>query len=383
MATKTVEIKRIEAGQRELLVWLSGIAQPLELPWFWVRDHSQDPESMDPVTRQRTVDSFAIDRDIHPDRSELRDGVIEVRWPDGGLSVLSSDLLSEAVAVSDIGSPTAVATEHRLWHSADDLANRSGGSAIGHEPVTYEEVMGSDGALARWVGAIAQNGFGLLSGAPADVAGTEALANRVGYVRRTIFGDVWTVSTEVVDHADSSYSTAYLEPHTDGTYSHDGPGLQLFACVSRAGTGGDSVLLDGFAAAEQLRVEQPEAYELLTTVNVPAHYIEHGVELRALRPTIRLAPNRSVEQVSFNNYDRSAFILPADKLRDWYDAYDALHRLIIDESRWWTYRLEPGDTLLFDNWRCLHGRLAYRGQRKFYGCYLNHEDLESRLRVMN
>ncbi len=377
MTTMTAEIERIEAGERNLRVWLSGFPDPLELPWFWVRDHSQDPQSMDPETHQRTVDSFAIDRDIRPSECRLVDGQVGVRWGDGTSSTLSPGLLAEAVSVSGLGGRPTEAEGPALWHSSEQLA------AVSGDPVTYQDVMNSDQALTRWLGDVAENGFGLIADAPADVQSTEALANRVGYVRRTIFGDVWTVSTEVVDHADSSYSTGYLEPHTDGTYSHDGPGLQLFACVERAAKGGESILVDGFAAAEHLRVEEPDAFELLATVDVPAHYIEQGVELRALRPTIRLAPGGAVEQVSFNNYDRSAFILPADKLRAWYDAYDAFHRLIVDESRWWTYGLEAGDILLFDNWRCLHGRQSYAGRRKFYGCYLNHEDLESRLRVMN
>jgi trimethyllysine dioxygenase len=249
------------------------------------------------------------------------------------------------------------------------------------QPISYDEVIGSDEGVAAWVNAIAQFGFGLVTGTPSDIESATELANRVGYVRRTIFGDMWVLSSQEVDHADSAYSTTYLEPHTDGSYSHDGPGLQLFACVERSGTGGDSILVDGFAAAEALRADNPDAFGLLSTVEVPAHYVEHGVELRARRPTIRLDANGAVEQVTFNNYDRSAFLLPPDQLRDWYAAYGALHDLIIDEGRWWTHRLEPGDTLLFDNWRCLHGRLAYTGARKFHGCYLNHEDLESRLRV--
>ena len=141
-------------------------------------------------------------------------------------------------------------------------------------------------------------------------------------------------------------------------------------------------MLDGFAAAEVLRDQNPDSFELLTTVEVPAHYIEDGVELRARRPTIRLAPDGSVEQVTFNNYDRSPFLLPPDQLRRWHDAYSQLHDLIIDQDRWWTHRLEPGEVLLFDNWRCLHGRMAYTGARKCHGCYLNHGDLESRLRVL-
>ena len=48
----------------------------------------------------------------------------------------------------------------------------------------------------------------------------------------------------------------------------------------------------------------------------------------------------------------------------------------------WHRVLRPGDALLFDNWRVLHGRLAYTGKRTLCGAYLNHEDFESRLRLL-
>ena len=42
----------------------------------------------------------------------------------------------------------------------------------------------------------------------------------------------------------------------------------------------------------------------------------------------------------------------------------------------------PGEVLLFDNWRVLHGRAAYEGERRLCGTYLNWEDFESRLRLL-
>ena len=46
----------------------------------------------------------------------------------------------------------------------------------------------------------------------------------------------------------------------------------------------------------------------------------------------------------------------------------------------WVHVLQPGEAMLFDNWRVLHGRKAYSGTRTLCGAYLNHEDFESRLR---
>ncbi len=241
--------------------------------------------------------------------------------------------------------------------------------------------MDDERVLAGWLGSIRVLGFGLARGIPTSIDGAESVANRVGYVRRTVFGDMWTLSSEVRAHADSAYDTTFLEPHTDGSYATDAPGLQLFACSERTGEGGESILVDGFAAAEELRQREPDAFALLTQTHVPAHYIEADTELRASRPTLRLDPDGRLVQVTFNNYDRSPFLLLPRQMRHWYEAYRAFHELLNDQAAWWVHRLEPGDLLLFDNWRCLHGRMSFTGKRVFHGCYLNHEDFESRLRV--
>jgi trimethyllysine dioxygenase len=64
-----------------------------------------------------------------------------------------------------------------------------------------------------------------------------------------------------------------------------------------------------------------------------------------------------------------------------YDALRAFDNLANGESMQWREVLRPGEALLFDNWRTLHGRFAYVGKRTMCGAYVNHEDFESRLRI--
>ncbi len=356
---------RAEAAGARLRVWVDGQDAAIEFPWFWVRDHSEDPASLDPDNLQRSVDTFAIDPAIQPSSVELIDGTIHVAWPDGQpISLLGPSTLAWCL-------PPAPATR-TLWRDADSLDVR---------PHEWSAVMADHEALGAWLIDIDTHGFGRLAGAPTDAAAATALADRLGYVRHTIFGGTWTLSSEVTAHADSAYGADTLLPHTDGSYSHDGPGLQFFVCSERTGTGGESVLVDGFAAAAALAASDPDAFAVLSEVEVPGRYVEDGVYLVARRPTIRLDGNGDVQQITLNNYDRAPFVLPEPTLSKWYRAYAALHELVREESSWWTTRLEPGDVLLFDNWRCLHGRLAYTGCRVFHGAYLNHEDFESRLRT--
>ena len=113
---------------------------------------------------------------------------------------------------------------------------------------------------------------------------------------------------------------------------------------------------------------------------MPGQYIGDGAHLMSSRPVFRHDQTGELVQVSFNNGDRAPFLLEPDEQRAFYDALRAFEDLANDERLQWRHVLAPGEAMLFDNWRVLHGRKAYSGTRTLCGAYLNHEDFESRLR---
>ena len=235
--------------------------------------------------------------------------------------------------------------------------------------------------MLRWLSLVEEFGFALTTGAQASLAGTEALVKRVGYVRETIFGGMWEFSANM-KFKDTAYTSVAIGPHTDGTYSKDSPGFQMFQCLQFDGSGGDSTLVDGFKVAETIRNSDPKAFELLTEVKVPAHYLGDGVHLRAEHPIITLDHNGDVSQIAYNNYDRAPLRLPAARMTEFYRALTLFHRLINDPTYEISMRLLPGTVLFFDNWRTLHGRHSFQGHRHMCGAYVNMEDFQSKLRVL-
>jgi len=241
--------------------------------------------------------------------------------------------------------------------------------------------MGSDDGVRLWLTTIAQYGFAIVTDTPTTTSATEDLIRRVGYVRETIFGGFWEFTADL-SKADLAYTNVHLSAHTDGTYSHDAPGLQMLHCLYFDGIGGDSTLVDGFKIAEVLRANEPELFAMLSTVAIPGQYIGDGAHLMSARPVFRHDHSGALVQVSYNNSDRAPFLLPADEMARLYEALRAFDLLANSESLQWRQVLQPGDALLFDNWRVLHGRYAYTGKRTLCGAYLNHEDFESRLRML-
>ena len=52
------------------------------------------------------------------------------------------------------------------------------------------------------------------------------------------------------------------------------------------------------------------------------------------------------------------------------------NRFANDKEMQWRQILKPGQLLIFNNWRVLHGRSEFSGKRKMSGCYINKEDFE-------
>lgn len=340
-------------------------------PWLWLRDHAHDEGTIHPVTQQRQLDTAALPADLRAATATADNAVARITWlGNTEISEVPVDFLRRFRSPKPAG--ISAAAQPVLWDR----------QVIAEAPirVDYDRVMAGDEGVREWLSTIATFGFAIVAGTPTTAEATEALIRRVGYVRETIFGGFWKF-TDDLSKADLAYTTQYLPAHTDGTYSHDAPGLQMLHCLCFDGTGGESTLVDGFKIADVLRTTEPALFEILSMVAIPGQYIGDGSHLMAARPVFRHDHNGTLVQVSYNNSDRAPFLLPPDEMAHLYTALRAFDHLANTESMQWSQVLRPGDALLFDNWRALHGRHAYTGKRTLCGAYINHEDFESRLRT--
>ncbi len=364
----TSTIADIEPNDRALAVrWRDGVVS--EYPWLWLRDH--DSATLHPVTRQRQLHTAAVDAALHGTATELCDGAVHITWSDGSpASTLTGDFLARFRVPA--AANTEVPIARVLWDGATILEQ--------WPVVEYAAVIEGDDGVDEWMRSVAVYGFCIVTGTPPTTEATEQLVRRAGYVRETIFGGFWDFQADL-SRADTAYPNLELLPHTDGTYSHDAPGLQLLHCLAFDGTGGLSTMVDGFRIASELRAGEPELYDVLSRVEVPGQYIGDGSHLLASRPVFRHDRAGELVQVSFNNADRAPFLLPAPEMEQFYEALRVFEALANDHRLQWRRANPPGDAMLFDNWRVLHGRTAYTGHRHLCGAYVNHEDYESRLRL--
>jgi trimethyllysine dioxygenase len=358
------------------LTWADG--HRVSVPLLWLRDHCPCPACLHPDTRQRLSDSF-VAADVAARRISLaaNDPALEIEWGE-----------KNGTHVSRFESAWLRAAT-RLDRAADEPRETWDDAALGAATpqVDYAALMAPGAAgervLKDWLEQIERLGFAFVEGVPATPDATQAVARRAAYIRETIFGGYYDFTANL-EHKDTAYTSMAIGPHTDGTYSFDAPGYQMFHCLGLDCTGGDSVLVDGFKIAAIMQAEMPELYRVLTEVEVTGQYIDHekGIHLMARRPVFRLDSAGRLVQVSYNPLDRAPIFLPDAELKAFYQAYGAFARLAGEPRLQYRRRLEPGSLVLFDNWRLLHARDAYQGYRRLSGAYLNKEDVESRLRVL-
>jgi len=357
-------------GQDLELTWSDG-RPAATLPLMWLRDNC--PASQHPQTRQRLVDTFRIDADIAVRTIALEDQGrgLRVEWAEGGhVSRFNAGFLSRLRS-----NPEVLPVTHRTWNR-DEIADRI-------PSVRYDAFMRDEAVVKEFLEQLVRTGFSFVEGTPGTAEATQAVAARIAYTRQTIFGGYWDFTANL-EHKDTAYTSLPIGPHTDGTYSLDAPGYQMFHCLAAECTGGENVLIDGFRIAEIMRADAPADFRLLTELAIPGQYIdeERGIHLMARRPLFRLDDSGELVQVSYNNYDRAPFALPPARQRAFYRALGTFNALCNDPALQHRRRLLPGSVLLFDNWRVLHARDAYTGYRRLAGVYLNKEDVESRLRCL-
>ncbi|KAK9462122.1 uncharacterized protein V1516DRAFT_685149 [Lipomyces oligophaga] len=360
--------------------WTEGVTSSFH--HIWLRDHCQCESCFHPITKQRLLNTFQIPETLRPENVVANPTEVKVVWNDGHLSAYPLDWLhfhSYQPVLEKMG-----VFPRTLWTGDEIAANPP--------KVSYDDVMDPNnhgGAVADWTRKIKTYGFCFIDRVPTTPADTEALINRLSFPRNTHYGGFWDFTSNLAK-ADTAYTDLALPLHTDGTYFTDPPGLQLLHCLNHQGTGGDSILADGFKAARVLLEESPNHYKTLSRVRIPSHAA--GNEDVCITTSLARAvlnhddSTGTLFQVRWNNDDRSTIDRWSDpdiSVPEFYAAIRAWAEILTRPEIVYRFKLIPGQPVIFDNWRVLHGRTAFTGQRRLCGAYINMDDFESRFRLSN
>ena len=180
--------------------------------------------------------------------------------------------------------------------------------------------------------------------------------------------------------------------------------LQLFHCHQNSTCGGgETLLVDGFNLANHFKDLCPEGYQFLSDYPLEAEYVHVSSEPRSHYVNKDVAFKHCPQRyrifviiyqlctfiLQFHNFFKYCCFsgnliqirLKSDnrathanmKLEDqmkFYEYYPKLVDMSKDEKLVKTFHLNAGDVLVANNWRLLHGRTAFTGERVLSGIHI-------------
>lgn len=363
------------AGTDLAVTWDDGGTSRFDV--WWLIDNSPMPEHINRATREPTLDLSELPDDFHATAAAVEPGgVLFVAWSHG---VAPSRYHPGWLAAHDYDGGGFVAE--------DRPPPKSWGSDTMAEPPSFDggAILLDDAVLEAWLTAVAVHGFGRLRGVSTAPGTVDTIARHIGTVRETNFGRVFDVRSKV-DPDSNAYTALELTPHVDLPTREYQPGLQILHCLENTASGGEAVMVDGLRIAEFLAAHEPEAYRILTTERFTFQNRSKTSDYRWLSPVIVCDPGTGIPtEVRIAGFLRGPMAAPAERMAPAYRALRRIFALSRDPRFQIRYGYRPGDLVLFDNRRLMHGRSAFdptAGARWLQGIYLERDELHSRLRIL-
>ncbi|RXU66913.1 gamma-butyrobetaine dioxygenase [Pseudomonas protegens] len=341
----------------------------------WLRDNCPCTQCVYSVTREQVLEIIDVPEDLGCLGARIdSQGCLCLDWADGHQSRFDPGWLrAHAYDRQSREERRANKAQSQLWDSRLQL------------PVfDYQALMDDPKALLQWLLALRDIGLTQVRGAPTEPGSLALIARRIAFIRESNFGVLFNVQSKA--DADSNAYTAFNLPlHSDLPTRELQPGLQFLHCLVNDATGGESIFVDGFAIADALRHEDPDAFRALCEIPVEFRNKDRHSDYRCLAPIIALDALGEVAEIRMANFLRGPFDTTEQQMPRLYRAYRRFIALTREARFRVIQRLDPGQLWCFDNRRTLHARNAFdpaSGARHFQGCYIDRDELLSRILVL-
>ena len=354
--------------------WQDG--RQSQLAAIWLRDHCQMPECRDPHSGQRLLNITDIPADTRIQSVEqIDDKLVVVFAPENHVSEFSTNWLLDNCYCLNKQSDNRSEQGKKLWQT-NSFAN-------GLPRFDYASFCQSGITRATALQAVKDYGFVLLDGVPCEDGYILQVIGKFGYVRETNYGPLFNVRTEV-NANNLAFTNLGLGCHLDNPYRDPVPGIQLLHCLESSTTGGESILQDGFMAANVLRDENPEHFKTLSRQWINYRFQDSCTDLHSRVAMFEVNDLNQVIKVRYNNRSIDTLRLERSQIKPFYAAYRHYAEIIEREELQISFKLGAGELMMFDNTRVLHARKSYSdgGIRHLQGAYSDLDGLYSTLSML-
>ncbi len=339
-----------------------------EIHPFWLRERVNSENFLDQKTQQRLFDPTMLKNSSEISKVNISDKFLEVSFKDGAYAKLViENILKEFEKDNELYFINKISWKSDFQNNNIYKFNKN----FFEEKIMYESLLD-----------FYKNGFVIFENVPTQDNFIVNFANSIGSIRRTNFGEFFNVKSKPNPN-DLAYTSLPLAPHTDNPYRKPVPCIQLLHCIENEVGGGLSTLVDGLAVTEELKKEHPTFFQILTEIKVRFQFVDDNVVLEDWAEMIQLDENGRLKQVRFSPRLDFVPLMDKEKLELYYAARNKISEMYNSEKFRIEFKLKPGDLLMMDNYRLLHGRTEYNaheGNRFLQGCYIDYDSTEGKLK---
>lgn len=365
----------VDGGTRELAVSFADGARH-NFHYQWLRHSCYCEVCGNPADGIRFITTVSFDADVAPNRVEVVDGDLEVIWEDGHRSHFGNDwLLHHAYDGETRG-------RRRSWKPAvwrSDLRND-------FPTVAWSDAKDGGAGQLQLYQFLRDYGIVQVSELGEEPERTEDLAGLLGPIHETtVYGRIYDVRAEPVAKLGAKTGMAQA-PHIDDAFYYSQPGIDVFHCLVNTIEGGMSAYVDGFAIAESIAAEDPDAYALLTKIPI-AHIRRHPgeIDLRNRGPLISLDEFGQPSGIRYFDRAMAPLDCAPELVEPMYNAVRAYNTRMLSEEFVTQIRVPAGNGMLIDNHRVMHGRTAFdpTSGRHIRLCHVPRDEFHGRLRELS
>ena len=339
-----------------------------EIHPFWLRERVNSENFLDQKTQQRLFDPTMLKNSSEISKVNISDKFLEVSFKDGSYAKLViENILKEFEKDNELYFINKISWKSDFQNNNIYKFNKN----FFEEKIMYESLLD-----------FYKYGFVIFENVPTKDNFIVNFANSIGSIRRTNFGEFFNVKSKPNPN-DLAYTSLPLAPHTDNPYRKPVPCIQLLHCIENEVGGGLSTLVDGLAVTEELKKEHPSFFQILTEIKVRFQFVDDNVVLEDWAEMIQLDENKRLKQVRFSPRLDFVPLMDKEKLELYYAARNKISEMYNSEKFRIEFKLKPGDLLMMDNYRLLHGRTEYNaneGNRFLQGCYIDYDSTEGKLK---
>lgn len=373
------QISKVKQDNRKLFIyWADGHRSTFH--YLWLRDNCYCSECGDPRHGEKRFRIIDVPIDIEPFSVHWDSDTLEITWKsDSHKSTYNAGWLRQHCY-------SMTERKHRqhqpiLWDS----------NIITNLPqIAYEEVKTGDKSRLQLLENLTDYGICFVRNVPPQKGELESFAQSFGPLLETNYGRVFeiVVDPEECSEKNVAHSRRDLIPHMDDTYQSAPPGIIFLHCLMANNDGsGQSTFVDGFQIAEVLRQEDSEAFNLLCYYEFSCRKnTSDRIDMQFSSPIFCLDSDGNLKKVGINNIYPAPLDLPEEIIEPFYAAHRKLMQLYTDQKYWLKQGLQPGDLVMIDNHRILHGRTAIGKQnqcRHLRHCSVDRDYFQSQRRLLD